>query len=112
MFGRLFMLRITPVLLGLAALASAQTPCGQLKSLNIPNTKITMAENVAAGPFRPSLDAPDQGKNKGKQPATLTVPAFCRVAATLTPSSDSLIDIEVWLPADWNGKYQAVGGGG
>jgi len=41
------------------------------------------------------------------------LPAFCRVAATLTPSSDSDIKIEVWLPASaWNGKFQAVGNGG
>jgi len=41
------------------------------------------------------------------------VPAFCRVSATLTPSSDSDVKAEVWLPASgWNGKYQAVGGGG
>jgi feruloyl esterase len=40
------------------------------------------------------------------------LPAFCRVEATLTPSSDSDIKIEVWLPtADWNGKFQAVGNG-
>ena len=33
---------------------------------------------------------------------------------TLTPSSDSDIKIEVWLPdsAAWNGKFQAVGNGG
>ena len=38
--------------------------------------------------------------------------AFCRVAATLKPSSDSDIKIEVWLPASgWNGKFQAVGNG-
>jgi len=41
------------------------------------------------------------------------LPTFCRVAATLTPSSDSDIKIEVWLPAaNWNGKSQAVGNGG
>ena len=41
------------------------------------------------------------------------LPAFCRVAATLTPSSDSDIKIEVWMPASgWNGKFQAVGNGG
>ena len=35
------------------------------------------------------------------------------MAATLTPSSDSDIKIEVWLPtAGWNGKFQAVGNGG
>src|SRR5262245_48007061 len=40
------------------------------------------------------------------------LPAFCRVAATLTPSSDSDIKVEVWLPASgWNGKFLAVGNG-
>lgn len=41
------------------------------------------------------------------------LPAHCRVAATLRPTADSAIDIEVWLPAEnWNGKFQAVGNGG
>ena len=40
------------------------------------------------------------------------MPAFCRVAATLTPSSDSEIKIEVWLPeSGWNGNLQSVGNG-
>jgi len=30
----------------------------------------------------------------------------------LTPSSDSHIEVEVWLPEKWNGKFQAVGVGG
>jgi feruloyl esterase len=40
--------------------------------------------------------------------------AFCRVAATLRPTSDSEIKIEVWLPEAhaWNGKYEAAGNGG
>ena len=41
------------------------------------------------------------------------LPAHCRVAATLRPTADSSIEIEVWLPAEnWNGKFQAVGNGG
>jgi feruloyl esterase len=41
------------------------------------------------------------------------LPAFCRVAATLMPSADSDIKIEVWMPASaWNGKLQAVGNAG
>jgi feruloyl esterase len=41
------------------------------------------------------------------------LPAFCRVAATLTPTSDSFIRIEVWMPvSDWNNAYLATGGGG
>ena len=45
--------------------------------------------------------------------ALADLPAFCRVAATLTPTRESDIKIEVWLPmAGWNGKLQAVGNGG
>lgn len=49
-------------------------------------------------------------------PGTPPIPrmtAFCRVAATLTPTPDSNIRIEVWMPATgWNGKYQGTGNGG
>ena len=83
--------------------AFAQTPCERLKSLSLPNTTITAAESVAAGPFR----APGQAEG-----ATVMLPAHCRVAAVLAPSSDSHIEMEVWLPADWNGKLEAVGNGG
>ena len=49
----------------------------------------------------------------GPPAAYADLPAFCRVTATLTPTSDSDIRIEVWLPAaGWNGKFQAVGNGG
>ena len=65
-----------------------------------------MAQPVAAGAF----EVP--GARGGRGNAMADLPAFCRVAATLTPSSDSDIKIEVWLPsANWNGKFQAVGNG-
>src|SRR5205823_10697408 len=49
----------------------------------------------------------------GGNPDYSKLPAFCRVTATLTPSADSDIKIEVWLPAGgWNDKYEAVGNGG
>jgi feruloyl esterase len=80
---------------------SAQS-CQSLASLKLPNTTITAAEAVAAGTFSPS--------GGGKPIAE--VPEFCRVAATLTPSADSDIKIEVWLPTGWNGRFQAVGNGG
>jgi Tannase and feruloyl esterase len=42
-----------------------------------------------------------------------TLPAFCRIAATVKPSSDSNIRIEVWLPTTtWNGKFLGLGNGG
>jgi hypothetical protein len=38
--------------------------------------------------------------------------AFCRVTATLTPASDSMIKIELWLPVEsaWNGRFLGTGG--
>lgn len=48
----------------------------------------------------------------GSRRLYLTVPAFCRISATLKPSPDSDIKIEVWMPeSGWNGKFQAVGNG-
>src|SRR5881275_1307883 len=77
--------------------------CEKLANLELPNTTITVAQLVAAGEFKAS----------GPAAPFENLPAFCRVAATLTPSKDSDIKIEVWLPSDgWNGKFQAVGNGG
>ena len=53
------------------------------------------------------------GRRARRRNAFADLPAFCRVAATLTPTKESDIKIEVWLPAaGWNGKFQAVGNGG
>jgi feruloyl esterase len=44
-------------------------------------------------------------------PAADGVPPSCRVAATLTPTPDSNIQIEVWMPmTGWNGKFHSAGG--
>ena len=84
--------------------------CESLKSLSLDNTTITLAETVAAGQF----SLPATGRGAAQQNAAFKqLPAFCRVAATLKPSSDSDIKVEVWLPmSNWNNKYQAVGNGG
>jgi feruloyl esterase len=83
---------------------------GSLKTLSLDNTTITLAESVPAGEF--SLPAADP--RAAQQNAIFKqLPAFCRVAATLRPSSDSDIKIEVWMPlANWNNKFQALGNGG
>jgi feruloyl esterase len=86
--------------------ASAAT-CESLRSLSLPNVTITQATIVGAGQFSP----PGSG---GKiPPAAAKLPGFCRVAATLTPTRDSDIKIEVWMPSEgWNGKFLGVGNGG
>jgi feruloyl esterase len=94
----------------LAAVAVSQAsaaPCESLTSLNLKDTTITLAQLVPAGRFTP----PDTFRLPG--PLFKQLPAFCRVAATLKPSQDSDIKIEVWMPASgWNGKFEGTGNGG
>jgi feruloyl esterase len=89
----------------MAAAALLQQPmCEPLKTLPLSNATITAVEVVAAG-----AQAPGRGRGGAAAP----LPAHCRVAATLTPSADSQIEMELWLPAEnWNGKFLAVGNGG
>jgi feruloyl esterase len=83
----------------------AGASCGALSNLTLPSTTITLAQAVDAGPFKPPVSG-------NAAEAVRALPAFCRVAATLKPTSDSDIKIEVWMPASgWNGKFQAVGNG-
>ena len=89
--------------------ALAATPCEALTTVTLANAKVTSAVVVAPGAFV----APAGGGRRGGGNAYASLPAFCRVAATLTPSADSDIKMELWLPASgWNGKFQAVGNGG
>jgi len=86
--------------------AAATSSCESLTSLTLPNATVTLARPVDAGAFAPA-DPPGAGAQPLNAPR-----AFCRVAATLKPSSDSDIKVEVWMPAaNWNGKFQAVGNG-
>ena len=92
--------------------ALSAASCEDLARLSIPLTTVTMAAPVAPGAFRPAV-----GFSLSLQPGDVpyqAIPAFCRVAATIRPSGDSEIKIEVWLPpaSNWNGKFMAVGNGG
>jgi feruloyl esterase len=76
--------------------------CESLAKLSLANTTITAADSVTSGTFLADGTNPIHD-----------LPAFCRVAATLTPAPDSRIRIEVWMPAaGWNGKYEGTGNGG
>jgi feruloyl esterase len=89
---------------------AAAASCESLASMHLTNGRVTTAQTVAAGAFAP----PAGGRGgRGGGNAFADLPAFCRVAATLTPTPASDIKIEIWLPASgWNGKFQAVGNGG
>ena len=65
---------------------------------------------LAAGTFQ-GPPAPFSGRDLAVVYKTL--PAFCRVSAIARPTSDSVIKIEVWLPAaGWNGRLLGLGNGG
>src|SRR5205823_6445855 len=88
------------------AAPAAAASCDSLTSLALPGVKITSAQSVAAGAF--SVPGAARQNASFKQ-----LPEFCRVVATLAPSADSHIAMELWMPAqNWNGKFLAVGNGG
>jgi feruloyl esterase len=99
--------------LGMGTVVSGAT-CESLSSLKLADTTITAAESVAAGAFKPPAQPAGRGRGArggGGNPYA-ELPAFCRVAATIKPSSDSDVKIEVWMPATgWNNKFEAEGNG-
>jgi feruloyl esterase len=105
-FMTLMSLALTMILAGRKP-AFAATACEDLSKVSLPNTTITLAQTVPAGGFTASA-----GRGAANQFANL--PAFCRIQATLKPSSDSDIKIELWMPAaaSWNGKFRGTGNGG
>jgi len=92
-----------------AALPLAAATCESLATLKLAKATITKAESVAANAFRPPVGAPAAAQSSSIQ----NVPAFCRVVMVLKPSSDSDIQMEVWMPSTgWNGNFQGIGNGG
>src|ERR1700686_1149082 len=108
--------------------AAAATACENLATLSLLNTTVTLAQPVAAGAFTPPAPAGRAGGGGAAGPAAggrgrgqqfTDLPAFCRVQATLKPSSDSEIKMELWMPVGsaggaggWNGKLRGTGNGG
>jgi feruloyl esterase len=85
------------------AAVHAAASCESLARLGTPTVEITIAQAQQAGLF----------KTPEATPLRVQLPSFCRVAATLRPSTDSEIKTEIWLPQSaWNGKLLAVGSGG
>jgi len=120
-------MRIVPLLLASCGLAFAGIPaaaqnsgsapsagstdkCAQLTGLNVPNARITTAKTYAAGTF---VGAPNPFTGADESDLYKKLPAFCRVVAVASPTSDSKITIEVWMPpAGWNGRLLGLGNGG
>lgn len=89
-------------LIFIADVASA-TSCSDLVKLSIPDVTITSGTNVPAGKFT----LPGSGN-------ALQTTEFCRVVAVAKPTSDSIINFEVWIPSGqrWNHNFLGVGNSG
>jgi feruloyl esterase len=90
--------------------------CDSLKSLKLPDTTITVAEEVPAGGFHlPEVPVALQPPGNAAQRNAVfpKLPAFCRVGGDIHPAPNSDIKFEVWMPIEkWNGRFEAVGNGG
>src|SRR6478752_3888378 len=85
---------------------AAATSCASLVGLPIIEGTIISAADITS-PFTTTASS---------GPATIVVSApfpFCKVTADLTPTSDSHVAMELWMPdaAHWNGKFLGVGNG-
>ena len=85
------------------AIPADASSCKELAKAAIPGVSITSSDEVASGQFTHS------GSDK-----VLASPSFCRVVAIATPTPDSVIHFEVWIPtgAQWNHELLGVGNGG
>ena len=85
--------------------AYAATSCEDMKNLKLADARVTRAESVVPAPEwkypASAFDFFNVGPKGARKP-------FCRVALTI----EKQIEVEVWLPQDWNGRFQGVGNGG
>lgn len=76
--------------------------CDEILKLDIDTVTIISAVEVPAGDYQ----IPDST-------SSVELSAHCSVKVILAPSSDSHIEMALWMPTyDWNGKFLAVGNGG
>lgn len=88
------------------ALASTVKACNTVafSTLQLTDATLRSATPVAGGSFTPP----------GSRTAIGNLPEFCRIEGSATPSTDSLVNFEVWVPSAgaWNGKVVVTGNGG
>ena len=88
--------RISVICVALSLIAPAQTgiiaegrSCESLASLMLPGANVTSAKQVSAGAFIPPAAPGGRGVPPAAAKAYATLPSFCRVQATATPTPDS-----------------------
>jgi feruloyl esterase len=88
-----------------AATAPKSCDLQAFSDLKLDNAQLKSASIITGGSYTPP----------GSQTAMTGLPAsFCRLNGVATPTSDSLINFEIWVPTGsaWNGKLVTTGNGG
>lgn len=85
----------------------AQDACEAMKNLTLAHATVISATHFEAGQIAFPVGSPSKIQN-------FAAPQHCEVKVVSKPTSDSEINIEIWLPekATWNGKYLQLGSGG
>ena len=98
-----------------AALLPASVPAGAAQSCES-LTAVRMANVTieSAAAIKPPWEIPPTAGAFGTPRGQMVNAAFCRVVGFSSPTSDSRIGFEVWLPIEkeWNGRLLAVGNPG
>src|SRR5579863_586294 len=81
----------TTILVSAFSISAFAEDCSKLARMTLDHATIDLAELIAAGEYTPPAGG------SGNRDVFKDLPAFCRVKATLKPSSDSAIKMEVWL---------------
>lgn len=92
-----------------SAAEKVEGACHALLTVPLAHGTVSLSDTVEAGAFRPPIPDPP-----GAPPTDYAgLPGYCRVSGLLTPSADSHILFELWLPeTGWNGRFLQVGNGG
>jgi feruloyl esterase len=106
-----------PTVLVIASLLSATAGAAGLRCEQLLHAGVAGLKVLAASEVVGSLPAADNVNGRGADankvsPYLLNLPPFCRVSAILNPVPESRIEIELWLPQQWNGKLLGIGSHG
>lgn len=75
--------------------------CEDLSTFQAPGVTVVATHALSPG----ASELPESAR-------VLELPEHCRVSALLRPAADSEIEMALWLPENWNGRYLALGNGG
>ena len=91
---------------------AATNACSDLIGHRAPNVQVVAASQIDGNVPQALKDGLVLRSAIHDDQELRNLPRFCRVKALLTPVPRSRIGIELWMPAEWNGKLLALGNHG